>query len=135
MLPYLEWTAQAVDAELILLTCNLYNRYKMSCCDSFIVAAAQRERRDVLHSEDMRAGIVFDGTLRVVNPFVEDSDAPHCIQRKNPRYTWFQAVVTGHARTERLQAKVSSRVPIPFAARKTRAAPEVFRQCALRAPF
>jgi predicted nucleic acid-binding protein len=83
MRPYLAWTTQAVDAELIPLAWSLADRYQVSYWDSFIVAAAQRAVCDVLYSEDMKAGMSFDGGLRVVNPFAEEViEAP-----TNDRYT------------------------------------------------
>jgi predicted nucleic acid-binding protein len=37
--------------------------------DSLVVGAALQAGCDTLLSEDMQAGMVFDGRLRVVNPF------------------------------------------------------------------
>ena len=74
MRPYLTWATQAIDAELIPLTWNLCDRDQAPYWDSFIVAASQRARGDVRYSEDMQAGMVFDGTLRVVIPLIEGSD-------------------------------------------------------------
>lgn len=74
MRPYLTWATQAIDAELIPLAWNLCDRDQAPYWDSFIVAAAQRARGDVRYSEDMQAGVVFDSTLRVVNPLTEGSD-------------------------------------------------------------
>jgi predicted nucleic acid-binding protein len=44
-------------------------KYKVSFYDANIVAAALIAGSKVLLSEDMHAGLVFEKTLRVVNPF------------------------------------------------------------------
>ena len=48
---------------------RLAERYGATIFDSLVVAAALRTGCDTLLSEDMQAGMVFDGGLRVVNPF------------------------------------------------------------------
>jgi predicted nucleic acid-binding protein len=48
---------------------RLAERYGATIFDSLVVAAALRTECDTLLSEDMQAGMVFDGGLRVVNPF------------------------------------------------------------------
>jgi predicted nucleic acid-binding protein len=47
----------------------LAERHSLSFYDALIVAAAQQARCDVLYSEDMQHGHVFDGALRIENPF------------------------------------------------------------------
>lgn len=44
-------------------------RYKIAIFDSMIAAAALEAGCDTLYSEDMHAGLVIDGRLRIVNPF------------------------------------------------------------------
>lgn len=44
-------------------------RYRLSIYDGMIVSAALAARCDTLYSEDMHDGLVFDGRLRIVNPF------------------------------------------------------------------
>lgn len=44
--------------------------HQLAWYDALIVAAAQRVGASVLYSEDMQHGRVFDGGLRVVNPFL-----------------------------------------------------------------
>jgi predicted nucleic acid-binding protein len=44
-------------------------KYKISFYDASIVASALMAKSKVLMSEDMHAGLVFEKTLRVVNPF------------------------------------------------------------------
>ena len=72
--PYLAWIKSSIDEPLVRAAWLLSARHGVSHWDGFIVAAAQRARGDVLYSEDMQSGRVFDGTLRVVNPFIEGSE-------------------------------------------------------------
>ncbi len=74
--PYFGWIKSSIDEPLVRAAWLVSDRYGVSHWDGLIVAAAQRARCDVLYSEDMQAGMVFDSTLRVVNPFVEGSEAP-----------------------------------------------------------
>lgn len=54
----------------IIYATRLAQRYSLSWFDALIVAAALECGCDTLYSEDLRTGQLFDGTLRVVNPFV-----------------------------------------------------------------
>ncbi|AMR25687.1 hypothetical protein A0257_00355 [Hymenobacter psoromatis] len=49
---------------------RLAHRYGFSWFDALIVAAALECGCDTLYSEDLNAGQLVEGTLRVVNPFV-----------------------------------------------------------------
>ncbi len=49
----------------------LAERYRIDIYDATIVAAALIAGCRVLYSEDFQAGQVFEGRLRVVNPFVD----------------------------------------------------------------
>lgn len=49
---------------------RLAQRYGFSWFDALIVAAALECGCDTLYSEDLNAGQLIEGTLRVVNPFV-----------------------------------------------------------------
>jgi predicted nucleic acid-binding protein len=44
-------------------------RYGLSICDAMIAASALHADCDRLWSEDMQDGVVFDGRIRIVNPF------------------------------------------------------------------
>ena len=79
---------RAVDAELIALAWQLGERYRVSCWDSFIVAAAQRAGCDLLYSEDMQPGMIFDGGLRIVNPFAEGAELGTTFSVQEPRATY-----------------------------------------------
>ena len=48
----------------------LMRRHRMATYDSMIVAAALIAGCDTLYSEDMHGGLVVDGSLTIVNPFV-----------------------------------------------------------------
>ena len=72
--PYLAWIKSSIDEPLVRAAWLLSARHGVSHWDGLIVAAAQRARCDVLYSEDMPSGRVFDGPLRVVNPFIEGSE-------------------------------------------------------------
>jgi predicted nucleic acid-binding protein len=48
----------------------LAERYGMAIYDAMIAAAALQADCDTLWSEDLQNGMVFDGRLRVLNPFV-----------------------------------------------------------------
>lgn len=49
---------------------DVARRYGLAIYDAMIVAAALRGGCDTLWSEDMHHGLVIDGRLRIVNPFV-----------------------------------------------------------------
>lgn len=63
----------AVDTDTIRKAIDLAKRYALSHWDSLIVASALLAGCDILYSEDMQHGQVFDGRLKVVNPFLEIS--------------------------------------------------------------
>ena len=48
----------------------LTQKHMLSHWDALIVAAALLTKCDILYSEDMQHGYVFDNSLRVVNPFL-----------------------------------------------------------------
>ena len=48
---------------------QLTQRYRLSLYDASIVAAALMAQCAKLYSEDLQHGMLFDGALRVVNPF------------------------------------------------------------------
>ena len=49
---------------------DIAERYKLSTYDAIIVAAAINTGCETLYSEDMHHGLVVDGQLRIVNPFL-----------------------------------------------------------------
>jgi predicted nucleic acid-binding protein len=59
----------AADSELILDAIAHSRRYRLSLWDSLIIQAALRGRAEVLYTEDLQNGQVFED-LTVRNPFV-----------------------------------------------------------------
>lgn len=59
-----------VDALTVREAIRLVRRYTFSHWDSLIVAAALLAECDVLYSEDMQHGLVVDGRLTIINPFL-----------------------------------------------------------------
>lgn len=54
---------------------RLAERYRLSTCDALICAAALDAGAQQLFSEDMQDGLTVDGSLRIVNPYLEDRAA------------------------------------------------------------
>ena len=50
-------------------------RYKLGFYDSLIVSASLLDKCDKLYSEDMQHGLVIDGTLTIINPFLTTDQA------------------------------------------------------------
>ena len=63
----------AVTPGITELAMNIGERYQISHWDSLIVAAALATGCDMLYSEDLNDGQVFEGRLTVMNPFAEQS--------------------------------------------------------------
>lgn len=59
-----------VDARLVVEGVALSRRYKISYWDAALVAASQRGGADVLYTEDLNHGQMYDG-VRVIDPFKE----------------------------------------------------------------
>ncbi|ASF44988.1 PIN domain-containing protein [Methylovulum psychrotolerans] len=59
-----------VNGQTIRKAIGLTRRHQLSHWDSLIVAAALLAGCEILYSQDMQHGQVFDGQLKVVNPFV-----------------------------------------------------------------
>lgn len=62
------WDPQPIDRDVLLRAREVERRYRLGWWDSVIVAAAQLQDCDVLLSEDMQAGMVFE-RVTVLNPF------------------------------------------------------------------
>ena len=59
-----------MDAAMVKEAIALGERYQLSHWDSLIVAAALRANCDMLYSEDMQHGLLIDGRLTVISPFI-----------------------------------------------------------------
>jgi predicted nucleic acid-binding protein len=71
----LEWIEQfeafpcmSVDAGLVKVAAELAERFRVSCWDAAIIAAAERAGAETLYSEDLNDGQRY-GNVTVVNPF------------------------------------------------------------------
>ncbi len=69
---YLSWQVVINSAESILEALDLEVRHKISFLDALAIQAAQSAGAAVLYSEDLSDGQLY-GTVRVRNPFAEDS--------------------------------------------------------------
>ena len=61
---------ESVTVSIIRQAMLLTQKHMLSHWDALIVAAALLAKCDILYSEDMQHGYVFDNCLRVVNPFL-----------------------------------------------------------------
>lgn len=61
-----------VDEAVIRKSAELAVQKQLSNWDALIVAAALLADCDILYSEDMQHGQVFDGRLTIINPFQEE---------------------------------------------------------------
>lgn len=67
---YLDYTVIAHEQRILLDACRLRQRYSVSFWDSLVMASALHCNAQVLYSEDMQHGLVIDGALPIVNPFL-----------------------------------------------------------------
>ncbi len=67
---YLDYTIITHEQSILLDACRLRQRYSVSFWDSLIIACALHSKANVLYSEDMQDGLVIDGVLPIVNPFL-----------------------------------------------------------------
>ena len=61
---------ESVTVSTIRQAMLLTQKHMLSHWDALIVAASLLAKCDILYSEDMQHGYVFDNCLRVVNPFL-----------------------------------------------------------------
>jgi len=59
-----------VDTTTVKLAMNIAERQSVSHWDALIVAAALLAGCNLLYSEDMQSGQVFEGRLTIINPFL-----------------------------------------------------------------
>jgi predicted nucleic acid-binding protein len=60
----------AVDLDIHRRGLLIAQEAKLSLYDALIVAAALEAGCDILYTEDMHPGLIIDGRLRIVNPFM-----------------------------------------------------------------
>jgi predicted nucleic acid-binding protein len=54
----------------LYLASSILKNYHLQLFDSIIVAASIESSCDILYSEDMQHGLVLNGTLTIINPFL-----------------------------------------------------------------
>ena len=79
-----KWSEIESDIDALLTTCSVYeavtanvqatarslaDRHRLRIFDAMLVATALEARCDTFVSEDLHAGMIFDGRLTVSNPF------------------------------------------------------------------
>jgi predicted nucleic acid-binding protein len=67
---YEDYLVIDVSQKILLRASELRSRYKLSYFDSIIVAAALNTGSTILYSEDMQNGLIVEGELAIINPFV-----------------------------------------------------------------
>ena len=73
--PLLSMRVQAVTLDVFQAGVSISRRFRLSCWDGAILAAARAAGCDAVYSEDMSSDQDYDG-LRVVDPFAEHLDSP-----------------------------------------------------------
>ena len=67
---YEKYHVVQLNRSILLDASGLRQRYSFSFWDSLIISSALQSNVSVLYSEDMHDGLLVDGRLRIVNPFV-----------------------------------------------------------------
>jgi predicted nucleic acid-binding protein len=82
----LEWNPLPVDVRLIRQARALEALFRLNWWDCLIVAAARAQHCDILYSEDLHHGAVYE-SVKVVNPFVsqvQEEPAPYRMPVASP---------------------------------------------------
>lgn len=69
---YESYEVYAFDCATLTTAATLWPRYSLSFWDSLIVASARAAGVTRLYSEDMQHGLVIEGALHILNPFLPD---------------------------------------------------------------
>lgn len=67
---YAKYTVTSIDHNTLLTASDLREKYSLSYWDSLIVANALCADCEALYTEDIQDGLVVEGKLVIVNPFV-----------------------------------------------------------------
>jgi predicted nucleic acid-binding protein len=59
-----------IEQEILSAASNLRQRYVLSFWDSLVVACALQIQVSVLYSEDLQHEQVFEGQVKIINPFI-----------------------------------------------------------------
>ena len=68
---YEKYPVIELNRAVLLTASQLRQRYSLSFWDSLIAASALSAGVSILHSEDLQHGLVIEGQLQVLNPFVQ----------------------------------------------------------------
>jgi predicted nucleic acid-binding protein len=89
---YLAWDPLPIDREVLRVAREVERRYRISWWDSMIVAAAQLQECEILLTEDLQDGMVFEGvtvrspfTLQVRQPAATYAARPQLASLHRPR--------------------------------------------------
>ena len=70
---YKKYVVMDINQEIMLKSSKLRKQYNFSFWDSLIVACALHLNLKRLYSEDMQNGLVVEGTLKIINPFANET--------------------------------------------------------------
>jgi hypothetical protein len=73
---------KSITIEIHDVGISLAERYQLSVYDSMIVSAALSAECDTLLSEDLQDGLLINGRLRLLNPFLRGTRSPHLPESK-----------------------------------------------------
>lgn len=68
---YEKYPVIALNKPVLLIASQLRQRYSLSFWDSLVVASALSAGVSILYSEDLQHGLIVEGQLQVLNPFVQ----------------------------------------------------------------
>jgi predicted nucleic acid-binding protein len=63
-------TVEKINEATISTALFIKEKYQLQWYDSLIVAAALQANCTILYTEDMHHGLIIEGTLSIINPFV-----------------------------------------------------------------
>jgi predicted nucleic acid-binding protein len=69
---YKEHAVFPIDQPIFRMDSSLRMSYSLSFWDSLIVASALQSDAQILYTEDMQHGLIVDGRMRIVNPFLQE---------------------------------------------------------------
>ncbi len=63
-------TVEIINEATISVALFIKEKYQVQWYDSLIVAAALQANCTILYTEDMHHGLIIEGTLSIINPFI-----------------------------------------------------------------
>jgi predicted nucleic acid-binding protein len=64
-----------VDIKIVRKSFALTGQYDFQIFDSLIIASALEANCEILYSEDMQHNLLVENQLRIINPFLQDSES------------------------------------------------------------